>query len=123
MNSVTVKKWERDGVSYEIKKFSYGSMDPALRIAVEMTGLRSSWHCGYATLDIDIGEEVSWNLDVHGGGCTFYKEHEDGRITYGFDCNHVGDLHNWYVDDIDWLTSECERMAAQIIEIDRNRED
>lgn len=66
-------------------------------------------------------------LDVH-GGVTYAKGQPDAEWTFGFHCAHAGDFmpglvrpgmtdrlfDGWPYRDIDYVTGQCARLAAQL---------
>lgn len=111
----SVKKWTRNGVSFEITRCDW---------LPHITALASSlhpYHCGYAMFPQDVGisqNDLESEIDVH-GGVTYCQIEVDGTHKIGFDCAHLDDENRSYLMDVDWLTQECERMADQIEELMR----
>ena len=104
-NWTTVKEWDYRGALCEIKRFYWSIQSPLLR----------PYHTGYARLPGPFdGADVANNIDVH-GGVTYHRESSDGTETIGFDCYHSDDENNPQLMDVDWLTSEVERMVDQLI--------
>lgn len=80
-------------------------------------------------------------IRVH-GGLTYGRPHvyneklenlgEDGKFYFGFDCGHSGDLrkgevpkkwqihNNYQYRDLDYVVSECEKLANQLYEVETN---
>ena len=76
-------------------------------------------YCGYVTFPSRFLTERGYDgfltyVPVH-GGITYAEQEDDGPMTYGFDCAHLGDDEDPKVRDMDWLTAECKRMAVGLI--------
>lgn len=74
-------------------------------------------YCGYARFAsrplIGRGfDGFATYIPVH-GGISFARE-EEGTVTYGFDCSHLGDERVANLRDPEWLRAECERLAKAI---------
>lgn len=116
MNGATITcQWQEDGISYEIKQgcIPQYEMLPATTKAL----LPERWYCGYCTFsERPVVEEGYFGIltyaPVHGG--ITYAEFIDGKMTYGFDCNHAGDKTKPELQDLQWLKDECRRMATAI---------
>lgn len=108
------KIWEHDGIRFMIIEHVW-----AERIRNIAPVLGMGHFCGYCNLSVLV---LDYNrVDVH-GGITLYRSEQDGTYTYGFDCAHWNDSENPLLRDLDWLTSECERMAEQIVRIYNDEE-
>ena len=99
--SNATRYWEKDGIAYAILKMSFGH------------------YCGYCAFPQKPVKEESYHgvlttVDVH-GGITLAERMGDGMV-YGFDCGHWGDAKDPRCRDLDWLSAECERMAAGILD-------
>lgn len=107
---VVIKQWTKDDLEFEITQVS---IEKEVVAQLAALGIQTCWYCGYVTFPFvpDVDPD---NIEVH-GGITYHNEEND-RATLGFDCNHYGDEMDDRLSDIDWLTAECERMAANIIE-------
>lgn len=107
-----VKSWQDDIASYEIKKLFWSVEAKAIAPSLH------DYHCGYCTIGPDIirvdERHIEENVDVHGGVTFSHPGDVRGNWTFGFDCAHVDDENNPQLQDIDWLTAECESMARQI---------
>jgi len=108
-----VKEWEKGELKFHIIYRTWN--ENVLAITPQL----HPYHCGYVTfLHCPAPYEgyggVLEEVDVH-GGITYAEKKPDGSYTYGFDCAHWNDENRPLLQDIDWLTQECERMAAQII--------
>jgi hypothetical protein len=76
-------------------------------------------YCGYATFEHRPLQEAGYDgiatwVPVH-GGITYAVDKDDKGFTYGFDCGHAGDEHDPKTSNVDWLTTECERMALGLV--------
>jgi hypothetical protein len=96
----TVAEWAVGEVQYKVVRGGYGPH-----------------HCGYASFPKRPTKEEGYRgiltyVPVH-GGITFAEE-QDGRMVYGFDCDHYGDEDRPELKDLDWLRRECARMALGI---------
>jgi len=73
--------------------------------------------------DDDEAPRLSYCLQVH-GGVTFSKKSREYPVAseeelnwIGFDCNHFDD--SWLVQNLEFNTKECERLASQIFYIEK----
>jgi hypothetical protein len=79
--------------------------------------------CGYARCPQRPVKESGYHgilsfVPVH-GGITYAREHDDGTMVYGFDCNHSGDFSEWDPSGKQWtedeVAEETNRMVAGIM--------
>jgi len=95
------KTWTKEGITYSIVSHKFGH------------------YCGYARFSKRPTKTDGYNgiltyVPVH-GGITYARSGEGGSMVYGFDCNHAGDEGNPRLKSMDWICSECERMARAIL--------
>ena len=99
-----VKTWNKDGVQFDITDHYVNNVGEV--------------YCGYCTFPKRMLIAEKWhdfaaNVPVH-GGLTYVKASDNGATTYGFDCGHADDDDDPECRDIDWVSTECERMAEAI---------
>lgn len=101
---ITVKEhWIYDGVECLLVRMAH------------MTPHIAPYYCGYAAFPgkpLLVNEEDGLDVTVHGG--ITYSEETQGYAVYGFDCAHAFDEDNILLQNINYLKSEVESMAAQI---------
>lgn len=81
--------------------------------------LEGAHYCGYCTFPHRPVKEAGYGgiltyVPVH-GGITLAEEHDDGCMTYGFDCGHSGDDADPRTRDPEWLAAECHKMFYAIL--------
>ena len=118
--SVTIRKtWEKDGTHFaifQVSGFESRAIVSLCRAICEDPAFEmpESWYCGYAAYQgnplAGLGYEI--NVSVH-GGMTLSEDIGEWHV-FGFDCAHARDHFDPCCRDLDWLTAECERMAASI---------
>lgn len=78
------------------------------------------FYCGYCIFTEPPFEDSSryavLMADVH-GEITYAERFANNVQMYGFDCGHSGDEYDDRCSDVDWLTTECEKMAREILRI------
>lgn len=93
--------WEADGAKFSI-----------------VTHPTMGHYCGYVRFPCRPVKEQDYHgiltyVPVH-GGITYARMSDDGSMVYGFDCAHADDENNPDLRDIEWLKTECQRMAQAI---------
>jgi hypothetical protein len=102
------------------KTFTVKGLKLKVKMFIKHRQYNRQYYCGYACFSEPLLPETDDYTDgvisfvpVH-GGITF-NQYLDDAFVYGFDCNHVGDEHKEYTEDINWLKEETERMVVGII--------
>lgn len=100
VETVATKELEGMTLTCEVVKRKYGN----------------PYYCGFARFDELPLEQDRLLAYVPVHGRIHYAEREDdGKIVYGFACNHPGDDTDPKVHAKAWILEEAERMARSII--------
>lgn len=108
--SKVVKVWKDEVATYFLVERDW----------LNLAGEATIYYCGYAIFTdpplLSDGYQDVEDAYVH-GGVTYGKRYDSGIQVYGFDCAHYGDEDDPRCKDYNWLSSQCEKMARDIIEI------
>lgn len=114
-----VKTWEKEGLVFSIVPHTTLGLDHTLSSDEPFKLKEIPYYCGYVRFPQRPVKEDGYNgiityVPTH-GGITYAEEFEDGTMVYGFDCAHFNDEHNPNLQDLDYITEECEMMAKYIL--------
>ena len=116
-----VDTWQKEDVCYAITRVGRERYEKVLAEASDDVRRWSSLrphYCGYcAFLGCPFEQlyKIAHLEDVHIHGGITYTGDQDGWSIYGFDCGHAGDQLDIRYRSVEWLASECERMARGIV--------